>query len=92
MILNTDGFVKGEVYNGGCVLRDHTGKPKLCYSSKGGSNSVLEQELRVVELGMSLSMEANTDILVVASDPEAVVSILKQEIEAIVCKESCQVN
>lgn len=76
ILLNMDGAVNNISFGFSGLLRKRSGGPMLFYSGSERSESVLEQELRGVELGLVAARGLEILNIAIASDSQLAVNIV----------------
>lgn len=66
--INSDGVVTDTDYGFGGSIRNQAGDPIIYYNGKAGSDSVLKQELRGIEVGLKVVKELGINYVTIVSD------------------------
>lgn len=79
ILLNVDGAVNDTSFGFGGLLRKNSGEPLLYYIGSEGSNSVLEQELRGIKVGLVAARTLGIYSIAIVSDSQLVVNIIARK-------------
>lgn len=74
--LNAYGAVIDTEFGFGGILRNNHSAPLICYNGKEGSESILEHELRGIQIGLKVVVNLGFSHIAIASDSSLVVSII----------------